>query len=200
MSRRVRIVTEVLTTERSFVAGMQLALSAYHDPLLAKAGEIGEEPERLGKIFGNLRIICGFNEKLLVEIEKAVSAWTDESTFGPVFLKMAPFLKMYTAYSNRFEESISLYQTLLRKNERFAALVRDQHAASGSTLSLPDLLIMPIQRIPRYSLLLKDLISNTPEVLYSPLIHNRLTDLVARRFSVTAERTCHHQRGSLARE
>lgn len=84
---------------------------------------------------------------------------------GPIFTFLAPFLKMYTAYSNKYEEAINTLNTMVKKNEKFAALLRDQQAQSGTSLSLSDLLIMPIQRVPRYSLLLKDLIASTPEVL-----------------------------------
>jgi hypothetical protein len=87
--------------------------------------------------------------------------------FGPIFLKMAPFLKMYTAYSNKYEEGINTFNTMLKKNEKFAALIKEQQAASGLTNGLFDLLIQPIQRVPRYSLLLKDLINHTSEVALS---------------------------------
>ena len=114
-------------------------------------------------------VISQFNEKLLSEIQKAVEKWTPESNIGPVFTQLAPFLKMYTAYSNKYEEAVNTYNIMTKKNEKFANLVKEQQAASGSSLSLMDLLIMPIQRVPRYSLLLKDLISHTPEVSSSCL-------------------------------
>jgi len=91
---------------------------------------------------------------------------------------------MYTAYSNKYEEAINTLNTMVKKNEKFAALLRDQQAQSGTSLSLSDLLIMPIQRVPRYSLLLKDLIASTPEVLlfifHSLFDYNGMDDIFAR--------------------
>ena len=49
---------------------------------------------------------------------------------------MAPFLKMYTAYSNKYEDGIQTFVTMQKKNEKFAALVRDQQAASGLNLGI----------------------------------------------------------------
>jgi hypothetical protein len=42
--------------------------------------------------------------------------------------------------------------------------MEELRGSSGSQSQLPDILIMPIQRIPRYSLLLTDLCKNTLKV------------------------------------
>lgn len=87
---------------------------------------------------------------------------------------------MYTDYSNKYSEAMALFTRLEKKNLKFRQAVDECHAvsapstyllaanivqASGHPCRINDLLITPVQRIPRYSLLLNDLLRNTPEVL-----------------------------------
>lgn len=63
-------MTEIFTTEQTYVKSMELCLSCYLAPLLNKASEVGEDPERIKSLFGNMSIIVGFNTKLLTEVEE----------------------------------------------------------------------------------------------------------------------------------
>eukprot|EP01126_Amoeba_proteus_P029486 TRINITY_DN2908_c0_g1_i7.p1 TRINITY_DN2908_c0_g1~~TRINITY_DN2908_c0_g1_i7.p1 ORF type:complete len:682 (-),score=128.01 TRINITY_DN2908_c0_g1_i7:199-2244(-) len=82
---------------------------------------------------------------------------------GETFFKWSPFLKMYTDYSNKYSEAVGLLVKLERKNPKFKTVVDECYLNSNYPLRINDLLIMPIQRIPRYSLLLTDLLKHTVE-------------------------------------
>jgi hypothetical protein len=159
--KRKNIVLELMATEKSFVQSMGITITHYMKPLEQNCANFGEAPETIKQIFGDINIIYGFNVKLCAEMDKIVSSWTDESEIGPTFKRMAPFLKMYTAYSNKYSTSMVIYHNLMNRNEKFVLEVAQCRENSGSQLKLADLLIMPIQRIPRYSLLLRDLLENT---------------------------------------
>eukprot|EP01128_Nolandella_sp_AFSM9_P006538 TRINITY_DN3392_c0_g1_i1.p2 TRINITY_DN3392_c0_g1~~TRINITY_DN3392_c0_g1_i1.p2 ORF type:complete len:1163 (-),score=216.84 TRINITY_DN3392_c0_g1_i1:130-3618(-) len=161
--RRKMIVGEILSTEQTYVTSMQLCLDNYLVPLLLHANEIGESPDRIKKLFGNMEVILGFNKKVLSEVEEVVTAWTEGSLIAPIFLRFAPFLKMYTSYSNKFELAMGEYRSMTTKNQKLTTLLNELRDRSDISLGLADLLIMPIQRIPRYSLLLRDLLKNTLE-------------------------------------
>jgi hypothetical protein len=66
---------------------------------------------------------------------------------------------MYTAYVSNHDAAQTLLQQL-EKNKDFATFCAKQAALSGA--SLQSLLIGPIQRVPRYSLLLQELLRKTP--------------------------------------
>eukprot|EP00947_MAST-08B_sp_MAST-8B-sp1_P002427 g2427.t1 len=88
-----------------------------------------------------------------------------DGAFGFIFLRFGPFLQMYRAY-------ISTYNTgglqTLKDMERNGAFLRFCQAAEGDPrsrgLQLNSFLIMPIQRIPRYQLLLTELLKQTKRV------------------------------------
>jgi hypothetical protein len=59
---------------------------------------------------------------------------------------------------------MSTYAELLKNNLRFAEFLNNAKTTAQSNLDLASILIMPVQRIPRYELLLRELIKCTNEM------------------------------------
>eukprot|EP01127_Copromyxa_protea_P008967 TRINITY_DN2075_c1_g1_i4.p1 TRINITY_DN2075_c1_g1~~TRINITY_DN2075_c1_g1_i4.p1 ORF type:complete len:825 (+),score=170.29 TRINITY_DN2075_c1_g1_i4:307-2781(+) len=160
--KRMHIAKEIYSTEKSYVEILGICFETYQTTLRAECSSFDETADTVNAIFGNMSILYGFNKKLLAEIEKIVQNWDDSSELGNTFVKLSPFLKMYTDYSNKYSEAIALFNRLEKKNMKFKATVDECYAAAGHQCRLTDMLITPIQRIPRYALLLNDLLKNTP--------------------------------------
>jgi len=75
---------------------------------------------------------------------------------------MTDFLKVYTEYINNYNDSLAVLNEC-KKNKAFVSFVTKLSSASQNKLDLASYLIQPIQRIPRYNLLLDDLIKHTPK-------------------------------------
>jgi hypothetical protein len=70
-----------------------------------------------------------------------------------------PYLKLYTEYISDFDRSLKLVESLHSENEPFTLLVQSLGSAGFvGKLGLESLRVVPIQRIPRYVLLLRALI------------------------------------------
>lgn len=111
--------------------------------------------------------------------------WHDGLEFqriGDIMVKNAPFLKMYTEYVKNFDTAMNTINTLYAKNSKFAAIVEEIHVSffyhnvqpliivvylqsmvECESLTLQHHMLGPIQRIPRYEMLLKDYIQKLPE-------------------------------------
>lgn len=77
-----------------------------------------------------------------------------------------PLFEAYKDYGRGYYDGNSLASEYKRTNSKFKKFLSDQGKCHSSVVSLDlleSLLITPIQRIPRYNLLLADLIKNTPE-------------------------------------
>lgn len=90
----------------------------------------------------------------------------DEGTLkiGQVLEDMSSFLKTYTRYLRNFENALKRRGELLTSVRRFAEYVekaRSDPKCCG--LDIESLLIEPVQRIPRYRLLLEQLLKYTHE-------------------------------------
>eukprot|EP01105_Mastigella_eilhardi_P007301 TRINITY_DN1879_c0_g1_i11.p1 TRINITY_DN1879_c0_g1~~TRINITY_DN1879_c0_g1_i11.p1 ORF type:complete len:371 (-),score=65.39 TRINITY_DN1879_c0_g1_i11:584-1696(-) len=92
-----------------------------------------------------------------------MKTWSPTQTLGDIFLKMVPFLRMYSIYTANYEASGTLYEELLERGGAFADFAA---CVSASNLKckgalLNSFLILPVQRIPRYKLLLEDMLNHT---------------------------------------
>jgi len=93
----------------------------------------------------------------LAEYKKNSGYFSGGHSIGKIFLKVAPFFATYTEYCNKYELGASLIRTLKKENEKFTELLTKlerPHKQKGG-LPLTSYLIMPVQRVPRYELLLR---------------------------------------------
>ncbi|XP_004363962.2 hypothetical protein CAOG_03123, partial [Capsaspora owczarzaki ATCC 30864] len=159
IKKRANIAEEIVSTERSYVKHLHQMQELYYEPL-KKKGLL--KPEELATIFPNVQSLLGINETLLKDLDERVKAWDAQTTtIGDVFKRMAPFLKLYETYCNQHGTATQMLSRCQTKSENFSSFLKTTAASCFQTLD--SLLLMPIQRIPRYNLLLEDLLKHTPE-------------------------------------
>mmetsp|Transcript_16777 Transcript_16777/g.49347 ORF Transcript_16777/g.49347 Transcript_16777/m.49347 type:complete len:973 (+) Transcript_16777:151-3069(+) len=185
--KRELIVTEILETERSYVSVLRMLLDVFADPL-RRAADLPPEhlrPSLLGSrgfeftkkgvpkvqisraqakvIFHELDSLAAINQLLLEQLEERYAAWSSAATVGDVFLSIMSFLKGYTAFANNFNNALATI-TECKRQQGFTAYLEHciENKEECCNLWLEDHLIAPIQRIPRYILLLNSLLGKTP--------------------------------------
>jgi hypothetical protein len=89
-------------------------------------------------------------------------SWSSKQCIGDIFLLHSNSLKAYTSYINNYEVSAATLQKC-RQSRRFSKfLEQTKQDPVCRSMELEYFLIMPVQRPPRYLLLLKELLSSTP--------------------------------------
>ncbi|ELR23964.1 RhoGEF domain containing protein, partial [Acanthamoeba castellanii str. Neff] len=151
---------EFFETEESYVAGLAIIVKVY---LVGVTGILS--PNDLDTIFSNVATIFEIHKNLLQDISHIKDkerAQTGKS-FGDSLKAFIPFLKMYTVYINAFDDANKRIGELMNTSKKFAAYLQEAQARPEcKKLDLTSYLIMPVQRLPRYELLLRDLIRLTP--------------------------------------
>ncbi|CAJ0874179.1 3710_t:CDS:10 [Entrophospora sp. SA101] len=178
MQKRLHIALEILTTERHYVECLLLVQKLFLNPLLKSLSTLNPilSKKTINKIFANMLDLISVNSELLKRLEERVfgslEGNTDDDEFwnpedgclGDIFLNMAPFFKMYSIYVKNFNSALAVIDAELRDNPNFTAFLRDViKTGQCKGLTLQAYLIMPVQRIPRYKLLLEDLLKKTPD-------------------------------------
>lgn len=159
--RRNEIAKEILTTERKYVQNLDVLVTKFLEPM--QSNNI-ISPSHIKNIFSNIIMIRSYNEQLLSRLEERMSNWfSSGQKLGDIFLEMTEFLKVYTMYVNNYNTSIATMTQLLGENSKFAAFVEKMRVNPDCAgLDFASFLIQPIQRLPRYVLLLQDLVKHTP--------------------------------------
>uniref|UniRef100_A0A8C9ID76 FYVE, RhoGEF and PH domain containing 2 n=1 Tax=Piliocolobus tephrosceles TaxID=591936 RepID=A0A8C9ID76_9PRIM len=165
MQEPEKIVQELLETEQAYVARLHLLDQVFFQELLRAAHRSKAFPEDVVRvIFSNISSIYQFHSQFfLPELQRRLDDWTANPRIGDVIQKLAPFLKMYSEYVKNFERAAELLATWTEKSPLFQeVLTRIQSSEASGSLTLQHHMLEPVQRIPRYELLLKEYVQKLP--------------------------------------
>jgi len=163
--KRRNVLAELIHTERKFVEQMEDVIQIYKNPLerAALSGQRILRIEKVKVIFSNVKEIVDLNRRFLEMLEQIDAKDVDRS-IGKVMRPIAPFFRIYKNYCANYIERMAILRSYTsNKAHRFNAFVREASEKESriAGLGLESLLIMPVQRIPKYSLLLKRLLKYT---------------------------------------
>ena len=154
-AHRLLIVSEIISSEQSYVTSLSTLISLYLHPLKASSEPLLPSSE-LSLIFGGVELLHGFHVIFLQDLRAA------DGQVASVVLRLCDYLRMYTAYLQNYPSALSTLDAQ-RKNRAFQTFLTDARKRSPSSLDLMSYLIMPVQRVPRYELLLRELMRYTPD-------------------------------------
>eukprot|EP01105_Mastigella_eilhardi_P019085 TRINITY_DN4474_c0_g1_i1.p1 TRINITY_DN4474_c0_g1~~TRINITY_DN4474_c0_g1_i1.p1 ORF type:complete len:1406 (-),score=376.29 TRINITY_DN4474_c0_g1_i1:102-4319(-) len=158
--RRRLVATELVTSEREYVEGLGVLVKVFFVPLKAIVNDQDHK-----RIFSDVQVILNFSTVLMNKLAERMKNWNaTQQKMGDVFLHMMSFFKIYTSYIKNYELSFNTVNECKQKYKDFAPFLekaRAQPECKG--MDFYSFLILPVQRLPRYSLLLTELLKNTPE-------------------------------------
>ena len=147
---------ELLSTEKTYVSNMIVAIEVIIDPLkvssLMKQSDMNDQ-------FSDYRVIASIHKHIYNDLTSVPS---DELRVGQVMLKYTPSLKLYKGYLQNYEQRLRERRMLLAKKSSplnsFISNAQSDERCRGNTLE--SFLIEPVQRIPRYQLLLQEVLKS----------------------------------------
>ena len=159
LKKRKNIVSELLSTEETYVT--QLKVIDYFSKL---GRELGITEDERMKIFSNIGVLFKCHTKFLEQLKGIIASWNDmTSCLGNLFTEAA-WIKFYKYYVNDFGFGQKLVAKLRLENIKFESFLKaHEFTNSMLMLNIESLLVTPVQRIPRYVLLLQDLVKHTPK-------------------------------------
>ena len=156
-AQRKNIVLELISTERTYVAKLAGLLGGIDSKLGPRCTDTDR---RL--LFDGLRPILELNAQFLDQLTARISStdsWADETCIADIFLRFSDFFKIYVPYTNNLDK-VQARHIELRRTKSGARFLEQAKLVAGEDLL--SLLILPVQRIPRYRLILEELRKSTP--------------------------------------
>lgn len=164
--RVFNIANELLHTEIAYVTKLHLLDQVFCARLLEEARSRSSFPcDVVQGIFSNIcSIYCFHQQFLLPALQKRMEEWDLNPRIGDILQKLAPFLKMYGEYVKNFDRAMELVNTWMERSAQFKLIIQEiQREERCGNLTLQHHMLEPVQRIPRYELLLKDYLHRLPE-------------------------------------
>eukprot|EP01132_Coremiostelium_polycephalum_P002719 gene2719-3376_t len=166
--KRTHIVQEIMQVETNYVKNLGLVVRKFLNPLVSAAAS--KRPiitqDKIKQIFSVVEIIHNFNSMLADGLTSRIKRWLVDKKeillIGDIFVKSTNFMDAYSQYINNYNFAIKNLNESKKNNPAFAQFVRKVEADPElQDRELENLLINPIQQLPRYIMLLSDLIRCT---------------------------------------
>nr|CAD7410747.1 unnamed protein product [Timema poppensis] len=149
---RHKAIHEILTSEANYLHHLELIMTYFMEPLKSKPFV---SHTMYMTLFGNMETLYRVNGELLNELKQ------DTENVAGAFLKLAPFFKLYSVYAYDYRQAITLLQESQNNNAELNTFIENQESRPEVGAKLTSLLITPIQRVPRYCLLLREVLAHT---------------------------------------
>ncbi|CAL8110714.1 unnamed protein product [Orchesella dallaii] len=164
-NQRMKVAKELMDTERKYCHTLKTIQETFALPL-KNSGILSMKdintlfPEEVFKLYEKH---CG----LLGLLEDRLATWKNKPTVGDLLERFingedANVLRLYTSYVNDFPEVLKTFHKLCRSSTDFTRFLKStlEHPTCGG-LDLGAFLLTPVQRMPRYILLLKQMMKFT---------------------------------------
>jgi len=160
---RMKLIKELISSEETYVHQLNTSVEEFMLPLLQSKVA---PPEKIKRIFSNTNEILPLHKIFLESLYNWRNTLPSSASLGKLFLihfQETAQQKSINYISNYEKSSDTLDQ--LEKSSAFVDFMEKLFQNTTDTkkqfLHLPSYLILPIQRIPRYSLILKEIIKQT---------------------------------------
>ncbi|XP_053685678.1 putative protein tag-52 [Sabethes cyaneus] len=149
---RLQAIREIKTSELSYLRQLDLLINYFVTPL--RTNGLMQEREH-NQIFGQLETIQNLSQELLKKLDD------DLDRVVKAFVNLGPFFKLYSVYAFDYRNSLCTLQSLMQKSPSMKKFITNTECRPEVQMKLISLLITPIQRIPRYKLLLQQVLLYT---------------------------------------
>lgn len=163
---RKHVMMTLLDTEQSYVESLRSLIQGYMRPLKQPDSSSIVDPLLVDEMFFQIPEILEHHEHFLDQVSDCVNQWHDKQIVG--YLLIQSFSKealanMYSAYIDNFLNAKDAVRIAKEAKPAFHKFLEQNMRENKEKQALGDLMIKPVQRIPRYELIVKDLLKHTPE-------------------------------------
>ncbi|EFA75689.1 RhoGEF domain-containing protein [Heterostelium album PN500] len=162
LKNRRDVALEILHTEKTYINSLQILAHEYLVPLRKMSEGLNVNIDNIKTLYNNIEVILNINNSLLTRIHERVTSkpWHCHTLFGDIFFKMSDLLKCYIAYVNHYNRSLNTVNEFTKHSTLYEFM---NATFQRTNQQLRDLIIIPVQRIPRYVLLLEEMVKVTEQ-------------------------------------
>ncbi|KAG2385615.1 hypothetical protein C9374_003430 [Naegleria lovaniensis] len=164
--RRLDLIKETIETERTYVRLLKTFIEVFYYPIIHDSGSAKGvlRKETSTTLFSNIEQIYQINHTLLNDWEREFEMHYPFIQIGSAFSQICPFLKAYTIYINNFDKAQETFEKLRDKDKKFKEFLHECYRKQQTKgHQLGGFLILPVQRIPRYKMLIQEILNLTSQ-------------------------------------
>ncbi|KAB0402029.1 hypothetical protein E2I00_018564, partial [Balaenoptera physalus] len=163
---RKHVTMTLLDTEQSYVESLRTLMQGYMQPLKQPENSLLCDPSLVDEIFDQIPELLAHHEQFLEQVRHCVQTWHAQQKVGDLLVQSFSkdvLVNIYSAYVDNFLNAKDAVRVAKEARPAFLKFLEQSMRENKEKQALSDLMIKPVQRIPRYELLVKDLLKHTPE-------------------------------------
>ncbi|XP_075054632.1 rho guanine nucleotide exchange factor 17 isoform X2 [Mixophyes fleayi] len=163
---RKHVFLTLLDTEQSYVESLRTLMEGYMKPLKQPDNSFLCDPSLVDEIFDQIPELLEHHEQFLEQVHYCVQNWLEIQTVGDILVQSFSkeiLVTIYSAYIDNFLNAKDAVRVAREARPAFMKFLEQCTRENKEKQGLSDLMIKPVQRIPRYELIVKDLLKHTPE-------------------------------------
>ncbi|OLY83851.1 Rho guanine nucleotide exchange factor 9 [Smittium mucronatum] len=169
ITQRGNVIKELISSEESYLSKLDFLRQKYQLPLLKSANSRDNNWNHayaMRVIFGNLFQILEVNRNFFIDLKSQYNSFVPSKNNVFQVGKICNFhfsnFLVYERYISGYLRAIKMSNSLSKKSHYYASFLENVRANNTfEKLDINGLLIFPAQRIPRYALLIKQLLKTT---------------------------------------
>jgi len=155
-TKRDFVRDELVDTEAGYLEALRSIKSVYIDPVLEHAKSVGLiQPDDTDRLFMNLTKLIPVHKKLVMRLQRM-------DNVGDVFCDAADDMMLYADFCSKLNDAHDFIDKIQSDNRGAWDLLEKLRAKAPQRFDLKSMLCLPMQRMLKYPLLLKDLRKSTP--------------------------------------
>ncbi|XP_049745858.1 rho guanine nucleotide exchange factor 17 isoform X1 [Elephas maximus indicus] len=162
---RKHVTMTLLDTEQSYVESLRTLMQGYMQPLKQPENLLCD-PSLVDEIFNQIPELLEHHEQFLEQVRHCVQTWHAQQKVGDLLVQSFSkdvLVNIYSAYIDNFLNAKDAVRVAKESRPAFLKFLEQNMRENKEKQALSDLMIKPVQRIPRYELLVKDLLKHTPK-------------------------------------
>ncbi|KAM9481735.1 rho guanine nucleotide exchange factor 17 isoform 1-T1 [Clarias gariepinus] len=163
---RRHVMMTLLDTEQSYVDSLRTLIQSYMKPLKQPENSLLCDISLVDEMFYQIPEILEHHELFLEQVISCVNDWHERQTIGDLLVQSFSkevLANIYSAYIDNFLNAKDAVRIAKEAKPAFMKFLEQSMRENKEKQALGDLMIKPVQRIPRYELLVKDLLKHTAE-------------------------------------
>ena len=168
LDKSYQAAKEILTTERTYNKSLNLLFKFQKFILKSSVDEYSNElivpKNEFIKIFSNLFSLKSLSDAFCKDFQKRIEGWEESPLIADILAKNGPFLGIYYQYTEEYSENGVNLEKLKDKYPKFKKAVQDfEGKPECGNLKISSFFLNPVQRLPRYKLLLENYLKRLEE-------------------------------------
>ncbi|CAF1211758.1 unnamed protein product, partial [Didymodactylos carnosus] len=159
-AKRKAIVMQMYDTEKSYVEALKILVTKYYLPMKDRTIISND---LVNDIFYKIPEIHMHHTAFFISLTQKLALWDNKQTIGDLLLQTfakQSVIETYTSFVTNYKTAQEAIR-LCRDSSSFNKFLEQQAKEHRGKLALRDLIIQPVQRIPRYELYTKDFLKCT---------------------------------------